>query len=107
MPCKHLVSDKPIWRTYKVQNYLTSPSAHKVGKNVSWEGPKGFIALMFEGHLQYGDSTTKWPFYVSSKFHSIYNLFSLVLQVLRFSSMIKNGTIQSLYSYTVQCSTVT
>ena len=29
--------------------------------------------------MQYGNSTTKWPFYTFlSKFHSMYNLFSLV-----------------------------
>ena len=75
-----------------------------------FQGPKGYIGqYFFKVHLQYGDSTTKWPFYTffQSKFHSIYSLYSLVLRVQRFSSMIENGTIQSLYFYTVQCSTVT
>ena len=28
-----------------------------------FQGPKGYIAQMCEVHLQYGNSTTKWPFY--------------------------------------------
>ena len=28
-----------------------------------FQGPKGHIAQMFEVHLQYGNGTTKWPFY--------------------------------------------
>ena len=39
-------------------------------------GPKGYIAQICEVHLQYGNSTTKWPFYTfSSKFPSyIYSI---------------------------------
>ena len=41
-----------------------------------FKGPKGYIAHFCEVHLQYGNSTTKWPFYTfSSKFHSyIYSI---------------------------------
>jgi len=28
-----------------------------------FHGPKGVIAQICEVHLQYGNSTTKWPFY--------------------------------------------
>ena len=28
-----------------------------------FQGPKGYIAQLCEVHLQYGNSTTKWPFY--------------------------------------------
>ena len=39
-----------------------------------FQGPKGYIAQLCEVHLQYGNSTTKWPF--STFFHSnIYSIF--------------------------------
>jgi len=42
-----------------------------------FQGPKGYIAQICEVHLQYGNSTTKWPFYTfSSKFHS--NIYSIL-----------------------------
>ena len=45
-----------------------------------FQGPKGYIAKICEVcevHLQYGNSTTKWPFTLfSSKFHS--NLYSIL-----------------------------
>ena len=28
-----------------------------------FQGPKGYIAQICEVNLQYGNSTTKWPFY--------------------------------------------
>ena len=28
-----------------------------------FQGPKGYIAQIYEVHLQYGNSTPKWPFY--------------------------------------------
>ena len=41
-------------------------------------GPKGYIEQMCEVHLQYGNSTTKWPFYsffrVNSTLFVIYSL---------------------------------
>ena len=43
-----------------------------------FQGPKGYIAQICEVHLQYGNSTTKWPFtlfLVNSTL--IYILFSL------------------------------
>ena len=41
-----------------------------------FQGPKGYIAQICEVHLQYGNSTTKRPFYTffSSKLHSIYSI---------------------------------
>ena len=40
-------------------------------------GPKVFITQICEVHLQYGNSTPKWPFYTfSSKFHS--NIYSIL-----------------------------
>ena len=42
-----------------------------------FQGPKGYIAQICEVHLQYGNSTTKWPFYTFfSKFHS--NIYSIL-----------------------------
>ena len=42
-----------------------------------FQGPKGYIYKCVVP-LQYGNSTTQWPFYTfSSKFQSMYNLFSL------------------------------
>ena len=36
-----------------------------------FQGPKVYVAQICEVHLQYGNSTTKLPFYTfSSKFHS-------------------------------------
>ena len=31
-----------------------------------FKGPKGYIAQIWEVYLQYGNSTTKWPFYTFS-----------------------------------------
>ena len=44
-----------------------------------FQGPKGYIAQICKVHLQYGNSTTKWPFYTSFLVNSpqIYILFSL------------------------------
>ena len=42
-----------------------------------FQGPKGYAEQMCEVHLKYGNSTTNWPFYNSSQFQSIYNLFPL------------------------------
>ena len=58
-----------------------------------FHGPKGFIAQICEVHLQYGKSTTKWPFYTfSSKFHSnIYSIlfgFSIISHESRDQAMI-------------------
>ena len=41
-----------------------------------FQGPKGYIAQICEVHLQYGNSTTKWPFYTFfSKFlSSLYSI---------------------------------
>ena len=48
-----------------------------------FQGPKCYIEQMCDVHLKYGSSTTKWLFYTfSSKFHSIYNLFSLHLGLI-------------------------
>ena len=42
-----------------------------------FQGPKDYIEQICEVHLQYGNSTTKWPFYIfSSKFHS--NIYSIL-----------------------------
>ena len=42
-----------------------------------FQGPKGNLVQMCEVHLQYGNSTTKWPFYTfSSKFLS--NIYSIL-----------------------------
>ena len=43
-----------------------------------FQGPKGYIAQICEVQLQYGNSTTKWPFYTFcySKFHS--NIYSIL-----------------------------
>ena len=42
-----------------------------------FQGPKGYIAQICEVHLQYGNSTTKWPFYTfSSKF--LANIYSIL-----------------------------
>ena len=44
-----------------------------------FQGPKGYIAQICEVHLQYGNSTTKWPVYTFFLvFTLIYILFSLV-----------------------------
>ena len=45
-----------------------------------FHGPKGYIAQICEVHLQYGNSTTNWPFYTFFLVNStlIYILFSLV-----------------------------
>ena len=44
-----------------------------------FQGPKGYIAQICEIHLQYGNSTTKWPFYTFFLVNSplIYILFSM------------------------------
>ena len=40
-----------------------------------FQGPKDYVAQICEVHLQYGNSTTKWPLLFSSKFHSdIYSI---------------------------------
>ena len=42
-----------------------------------FQGPKGYIAKIYEVHLQFGNSTTKWQFYTfSCKFHS--NIYSML-----------------------------
>ena len=43
-----------------------------------FQGPKGYIAQICEVHLQYDNSTAKWPFYTFSNSTLIYILFSLV-----------------------------
>ena len=46
-----------------------------------FQGPKGYKAQICEVHLQYGNGTTKWPFYTfSSKFHS--NIYSILFDNL-------------------------
>ena len=52
-----------------------------------FQSPKGYIAQICEVHLQYGNSTTKWPFYnFSSKFPS--NIYSIL-----FEYEVEKGTI--------------
>ena len=43
-----------------------------------FQGPKGYIAQICKVHLQSGNSTTKWPFFIlfSSKYHS--NIYSIL-----------------------------
>ena len=43
-----------------------------------FQGPKGYIGQICEVHLQYGNSTTKWPFYTFFPVKSsLYILFSM------------------------------
>ena len=46
-----------------------------------FQGPKGYIEQICEVHLQYGNSTSKWPFYTFFLVNSTlkYILFSLIL----------------------------
>ena len=69
-----------------------------------FQGPKGYTAQMCEVHLQYGNSTTKWPFYTffrvnstlckiyflwpSSIFHLPSSIFHLPSSVFHLSSFI-------------------
>ena len=69
-----------------------------------FQGPKGYTAQMCEVHLQYGNSTTKWPFYTffrvnstlckiyflwpSSIFHLPSSIFHLPSSIFRLSSFI-------------------
>ena len=42
-----------------------------------FQGPKGYIPQICEEHLEYGNSTTKWPFTLfTSKFPS--NIYSIL-----------------------------
>ena len=41
-----------------------------------FQGPKDYVAQICEVHLQYGNSTTKWPLLFSSKFPS--NIYSIL-----------------------------
>ena len=45
-----------------------------------FQGPKDYVAQICEVHLQYGNSTTKWPFYTFFLVNSplLYILFSLI-----------------------------
>ena len=48
-----------------------------------FQGPKGYIAQICKVHLQYGNRTTKWPFYtLLSKFH--FNIYSILFDCNRF-----------------------
>ena len=65
-----------------------------------FQGPKGYIAQMCEVRLQYGNSTTKWPFYTfSSKFHSdlFYSLCLKFLHFLTFLELIRTVISSSLF----------
>ena len=58
-----------------------------------FRGPKGYIAQICEVHLQYGNSTTKWPFTLfSSKFPS--NIYSILFD----SSTIDGNVIECVQS---------
>ena len=48
-----------------------------------FQGPKGYIAQKCEVHLQYGNSTTKWPFLTFFLVNStlIYILLSLAIAI--------------------------
>ena len=44
-----------------------------------FQGPKGYRAQICEVHLQYGNSTTKWPFYTFFELIPLpINIFSLI-----------------------------
>ena len=42
-----------------------------------FQGPTGYIAQICEVHLQYGNSTTKWPFYTFFLLIPLYIFYSL------------------------------
>ena len=46
-----------------------------------FQGPKDYIAQMCEVHLQYGNSTTKWPFY------SFFRVNSTLINSILFGTM--------------------
>ena len=46
----------------KMNNEIIFRKAFILYKN-KFQGPKSYIAQMCEVDLQYGNSTTKWPFY--------------------------------------------
>ena len=54
-----------------------------------FQGPKGYIVQICEVHLQYGNSTTKWPFYTFFLLNSsLYILFSMGISFCRKSKII-------------------